>query len=526
MSDAIYLRKSRKDLEAEAHGEGETLARHKAALLENARRLGRTITEIYAEIVTGDSIAARPEMQRLLRDVEAGKFDAVHVMEVERLARGDSLDQGLVARAFKYSGTLIVTPLKIYDPENEYDEEYFEFGLFMSRRELKTITRRQQRGRVASVKEGKWPANKAPYGYRRVKLQGQKGWTLEPVEDEAEVVRRVFRWFTDGFAAPDGTVRRLGVSLIVRRLNEGGSRPAMGGDWTNAVVRDMLRNPAYAGWVRWGYRPAKKTIVDGEVRITSGRAAPDDVILAKGLHPAIITQETFDRAQELLARNPSRPGPKQVAMKNPLSGLIICGGCGRAMVRRPYQNGRRDSLMCTYTSCSTVSSDLSAVEAALLDALRVWYAEMSAGDFSAGEASDELTVAQGRVAGYKKELDRLRKQISRAYDLVEQGVYTPEVFLQRSRDLSASIEAAERAQAEAEQDEARLRASIEARQLQVPHLRHVLDAYSADLSPEEKNALLRTVLDHVEYTKTNRERWGNGSDMRLKLYPAIPYKPH
>ena len=114
MADAIYLRKSRKDLEAEAHGDGETLARHRAALLANAKRMGRNVTEIYAEVVSGDSIAARPEMQRLMKDVEAGMYDAVHVMEVERLARGDSLDQGLVARAFKYSGTLIITPVKTY----------------------------------------------------------------------------------------------------------------------------------------------------------------------------------------------------------------------------------------------------------------------------------------------------------------------------------------------------------------------------------------------------------------------------
>ena len=46
-----------------------------------------------------------------------------------------------------------MTPAKIYDPNNEFDEEYFEFGLFMSRREYKTIKKRLQRGRVSSAKE-------------------------------------------------------------------------------------------------------------------------------------------------------------------------------------------------------------------------------------------------------------------------------------------------------------------------------------------------------------------------------------
>lgn len=525
MPDAIYLRKSRKDLEAESHGDGETLARHKAALLANAQRLGRTVTEIYAEIVTGDSIAARPEMQRLMADVEAGKYDAVHVMEVERLARGDSLDQGLVARAFKYSGTLIVTPLKIYDPNNEYDEEYFEFGLFMSRRELKTITRRQQRGRVASIHEGKWPYNKSPYGYDRVKLDGQKGWTLRP-NAEADTVRSIFRWYTDGFTAADGAAERLGVSKIVRRLNESGVPSRSGKDWTPGTVRDILYNPVYAGWVRWGFRPSTKKIVDGRVVISNPRAKAEDVTVVKGLHEALVSQDTFDRAQEFLAKNRSRPGPKQVSMKNPLSGLVICGGCGRAMVRRPYGNGYPDGLICPYTSCGTVGSTLATVEKALLDALRVWYAEQSAGEPERSTFADDLALTESRLAALRDELDRLRSQLTRAYEFVEQGVYTSDVFLTRSRALAEQIEDAERAIAETEKEQTRLQLTIANQQEQLPRLKNVLDAYTDDLTPEEKNTLLRTVLDKVVYTKTTRERWASGSDMQLHLYPRLPFPSH
>ena len=61
----------------------------------------------------------------------------------------------MVSNAFQYSGAKIITPQKIYDPNNEFDEEYFEFGLFMSRREYKTINRRLQRGREISTQEGK-----------------------------------------------------------------------------------------------------------------------------------------------------------------------------------------------------------------------------------------------------------------------------------------------------------------------------------------------------------------------------------
>ena len=114
---------------------------------------------------------SRPEITKLLHEVENGIWDGVIVMEIERLARGATIDQGIVAQAFQLSGTKIITPLKTYDPENEFDEEYFEFGLFMSRREYKTINRRIQNGRKAAANEGRYIASVAPLGYRRIKLK-------------------------------------------------------------------------------------------------------------------------------------------------------------------------------------------------------------------------------------------------------------------------------------------------------------------------------------------------------------------
>ena len=153
---AIYLRKSREDMEAEKYGEGETLARHEKILTTLAEKRNLTIGKIYKEVVSGETISERQEMQKLLRDVENEKWTGVLVVEVERLARGDTADQGRVSKAFQYSHTKIITPVKTYDPDNEFDEEYFEFGLFMSRREYKTINRRLQRGRELSCQEGKF----------------------------------------------------------------------------------------------------------------------------------------------------------------------------------------------------------------------------------------------------------------------------------------------------------------------------------------------------------------------------------
>ena len=244
----IYLRKSRSDLEAEAHGEGETLSRHEHTLLELAKRQHLNVTDIYREVVSGDTIAARPMMQRVLSEVEQGVWSGVLVMEVERLARGDTIDQGIIAQTFKFSGTKIITPIKTYDPDNEFDEEYFEFGLFMSRREYKIINRRLQRGRLASAKEGKWPSGLAPFGYRRVKLKNEKGCSLEPIEEQAAIVRMIFDLYTVGLQDEDGSARPLSLGSIATRLNDMHIPSPSGSQWAESPFAESSRIRRTSAW--------------------------------------------------------------------------------------------------------------------------------------------------------------------------------------------------------------------------------------------------------------------------------------
>jgi len=134
---AIYLRKSRADLEAESRGEGETLAKHKKALLKVAKQLQLNIVRIREEIVSGESLLYRPEMQELLKEVQAHEYDAVLVMDMDRLGRGNMQEQGLILETYRQSKTKIITPRKIYDLEDEWDEEYSEFEAFMAPTDIK-----------------------------------------------------------------------------------------------------------------------------------------------------------------------------------------------------------------------------------------------------------------------------------------------------------------------------------------------------------------------------------------------------
>lgn len=517
----IYLRKSRADREAEARGEGETLARHERILLGLAKNRGYSVGAIYREIVSGETISARPVMQQLLREVEAGSWDGVLVVEVERLARGDTIDQGVVSRAFQYSDTKIITPTKTYDPDNEFDEEYFEFGLFMSRREYKTIKRRLNAGRIASVKEGKYCGNKPPYGYERVKLRNEKGFTLQPVPEQAEVVKMIYSWYSGE------TSDRIGVAKIVRKLNDMGIKSASGKDWTPISVQTILSNPVYAGMVRWNGRKTVKTIQDGVVVRSRPRSKEEDVLLYPGRHPAIISKELYDTVRQIRMKNPPRPIGIEKTIKNPLAGIVYCSKCGRAMVRRPYQKkGQEDTLMCPYTSCPTVSSKLSLVERAVLNGIRDLVDEYSLNnDVSGPDVNDTVKSKESLILGKERELEKLNNQKMKQYDLLEQGVYTTEIFLERSNAIAEEIrscqESIEHLKEEIEHD----KELIAQRSAFIPKCENLLEIYW-DLDTATKNKMLKELIEKVNYTKDTKNAFCRGDEITfaLDIFPKIQSK--
>lgn len=522
----LYLRKSRADMEAEAHGEGETLARHERILMDYANKHKLNITKIYKEVVSGETITARPVMQQLLSDVEKGMWSGVLVMEVERLARGDTIDQGLVAQTFKYSGTKIITPIKVYDPNNEFDEEYFEFGLFMSRREYKTINRRLQAGRIQSVKEGKWVGNKTPYGYKRVKLLGQKGYTLEVVPEEAAVVRMIFELYTIGEEQQDGSLKRLGSTLIANKLNHMKIPPAVAEKWGPARILEVLRNPVYIGKIRWNHRPGVKKMQDGIITIERPRADEGAYLLYDGLHEAIIDEELFYKTQDYLKNHKPKPAPNKKPIKNPLSSIIVCGLCGAKMVRRPYPNRTPDTLICPASGCKNISSYLSFVENRVLISLQQWlndYKLKLSIEIRENISNNEIEVKKLNIKRLEDEIKVLNKQMNNIHDFLEQGIYSTETFLERSKiindkltELKANLKVLNK---ELEEDTKVQRSIIEF----IPKVEHVLEVYDHVEDPEVKNALLEEVISKAVYTKTERVgKDKNFDNFELIVYPRIP----
>jgi DNA invertase Pin-like site-specific DNA recombinase len=466
----MYLRKSRADMEAEARGEGETLSRHRKMLLETAKKMKLNITAEYKEIVSGDSIVARPQMQALLADVAESKYAGVLVVEIERLARGDTIDQGVVAHAFKSSSTKIITPIKVYDPENEFDEEYFEFSLFMSRREYKTINRRMQTGRLASVKEGNYIGTGVPYGYKKTSPE-PKVHTLEIIEAEAEIVKLIYKLYLDG----------KGCRAIASELNRLQIAPQKNQYLEVSSIKKILKNPLYSGKVRWKNKASGETVYDGK-------------------HEAIISAPIFEAAQDKRINNPAAKLHQNDILHNYYSGILYCSNCEHQMRRRVTASG--EYLLCRYRTCKglVVGSTMRAVDEAVICAFRFRISELEKLQKYGGVAKIEVEVDKNKPL--YAELERLQKQQNKLHDLLEQDVYDTGTFLKRSKAITVRM-----SKIKAELDKS---VNIQAQkpvqftpERSIFALRNIIDNFDT-VGADEKNRLLKSAVRRIYYSKTEK----------------------
>lgn len=511
---AIYLRKSREDIESEKYGEGETLARHEKILTTLASTRNLTIGKIYREVVSGETISERKEMQKLLKDVENEKWTGVLVVEVERLARGDTADQGRVSKAFKYSHTKIITPVKTYDPDNEFDEEYFEFGLFMSRREYKTINRRLQRGREVSVSEGKFVGNIAPFGYDRVKLKDSKGYSLSVNQYEAPIVKEIFRLYT---------FESNTINSVARQLNAMNLKPRISDEWTVSSIKDILSNPTYIGKIVWNRRKQKKKTKNGHLIIS--RPRNQDYLIYDGLHEPIIDSKTWELVQEKRKQNtPKVKHSNQI--QNPLVGLVFCEKCGKSMQRRPYTKANKpEALICSNSKCDNVSSKLYIVENKIIESLKIWLKNYKIDyDIKDNSNAENNKIIEKSIVTTKKELEKENTKLNKIYDFLESGIYSKDEFINRSKDIKDNIVSLESKLKEYNELLNKNTKIQNEKETMIPKLENIIDLYDKLETAEDKNILLKSIIAKITYLKTEKsiKKDSDPTNFELQIYPKAP----
>lgn len=481
----IYLRKSRQDDPTQTVE--EVLAKHEAMLQEHSEReFGGRIPEenIYREVVSGESIDDRVEIKKVLSRIEDPDIKGVLVVEPSRLSRGDLSDCDRIIKAFRFSSSLICTPMMTYNLENKLERKFFQDELLRGNDYLEYTKEILFRGRVAAVKRGCYLGNTPPYGYRKIKIG--RDHTLEIVEDEAEVVRLVFDLYTK---------EQLTPFRIAQRLNSMGVPAPRCEAWKKDTIRWMVRNRHYIGKVVWNKVKDTQVLENGEVVVKRLSQLEEDVIVAEGKQPAIIDMDTWNAAQALVARNPrvKHTWP----LKNPYSTILVCGRCGGAMVIHPYKKAE-DRYECRAARSAGrcyKSVKYRELNEAIIFALE--NSELPALQLKIKNDDGNAVKIQKRLlAKLEKQMEDYREQEDKQYELLETGKYTQDLFDRRNAALRAKMEDCQKQIYQARSSMPENVDYTERAETLTSAIKMLKDP---DATAEEKNRLLKAIVEKIEF---------------------------
>ena len=332
---AIYARVS-----SERQREENTIASQTASLIEFAKSHDLEVPKEWVFEDEGYSGATleRPGLERV-RDLAAeGQIQMVLAYSPDRLSRKYAY-QILLIEEFARHGVETVF-VKSPQGDSAEDQLLVQFQGMIAEYERAQILERSRRGKRHRAQAGEVSVmSGAPYGYRYIRKTDEVPAAYVVDEAEAGVVRRVYQMYT---------IEGLSIGEITRRLNTEGVPARKAGRWERSVVWGVLRNPAYCGVACFG-----KTRISARTRVmrpqrrrgtttpstTAGHQRPREEWIEIPV-PALVTEESFARAQELLYQNKIRSRRRTIA-PSVVQGLVSCAKCGYALSRTSTQTSAR-----------------------------------------------------------------------------------------------------------------------------------------------------------------------------------------
>lgn len=405
----------------------------------------------------------RAGFQRLLRDMTAGKFDVVVVIDQDRLTRSEDLrERGEILGAFQRAGVkiAIASTGQLLDLTSSMGDLMSGLQAFFSAEENRKRRERTVRGKIEAAMKGRKPAGPTLYGYRYDRSTGE--WSID--EGEAAIVRELYRRTAAG-----DSCYALSQEMNVRKV-----RRARGGAWQRDRVWKIVTNPAYRG----EYVAHKERQLVVKV-------------------PAIVSDETWAATQRGLAlrRTVPRPAAKHV---NLCQGIAVCAMCGDRMRITGNSKGTRyyvcrSKLTSGWRTCpgrmfrveTTDDRVWGEVVRFLRD--RRWLASTARyGQTQTPQSRQELATIEGKLA----HLERAQGDILTAY---QQGSIPESVF----RRALANYETASKV-LRTELDLARGRASAAAEDvIELQDLRRTIKRLRERIertTPRERQEIMRRLV--------------------------------
>jgi DNA invertase Pin-like site-specific DNA recombinase len=327
----VYLRQS-SEKQVRQNTESQRLQYDMA---ERIRGLGwQEVEVINSDLGTSAAIGAvyREGFERVLSSVALGEVGIVVSREVSRLSRTDK-DWCRLVEVCQIFGTLIGDEQQVYDLSYLDDQLVLGIKGTLSVIELKVLRQRMQAGQESKARRGEL-FKRLPVGYikdatGKVVLHSDRR-VVEAIQlaftkfRELWSVRQTFQWFRDhDVELPANPIR--GTRLVWKIPSQ-------------SLVRDILRNPFYAGAYVWGRRPVETLLIEGRLRKRQAayRRPEDCRVFIPGHHPGYIDWAAYQENQRMTRRNSvnwqaDESMPAIRAGQGLLVGLLRCGHCGRKL---------------------------------------------------------------------------------------------------------------------------------------------------------------------------------------------------
>lgn len=479
---ALYLRKSRADSD-------EDLAKHRAILIELCTKHNYKYVE-YAEIGTSDSIDMREKMLELLRDIEDDMYDAVCVVDYDRLGRGDQGEQDRIRKAFQKSGTLIITPDKVYDLNNDSDDTYIDFKGFLARQEYKMISRRLRQGKKVGAKLGQWTNGTPPYPYEYQSIK-PKGVTV----NKEKLVH--YRYMIESILSGKST------TAIANELNKQHIPAARGGVWHSGQIYRLVLDEVHLGYIVSG-----KSAGDGHKR-KKPNSKPlqslnrEDWIIVEGSHEAVKTLEEHEQIKELLITRQNIPyrGRESVYA---LSNLVKCGLCGHthSFLTKPTEV----VLMkpCWYkdpygVKCTNKGVKLSVIEELVLSEVNHYKDHFLIENNEAEVKQKGVLLLQ--LTGMEQQLNKYQKALDVINESYEMGDISRTEWLSRREKRNNDIRTIQSTISEIKRQLKSL--ELVKSEDKLANIEAFLESIEAVASPKERNELYSMIIDKIIWTRTS-----------------------
>ena len=373
MKVAVYVRVSTE----EQAREGYSISAQKERLTAYCMSQGWEIVNFYVDDGYSAKNMDRPELKRMLKHIQEGIIECVLVYRLDRLTRS-VLDLYKLLELFEKHNCKFKSATEVYDTTTAMGRMFITIVAALAQWERENLGERVRMGMQEKARQGKWVPNQAPYGYD-IDLENDK---LTINAFEASVVRRIFDLYLSG----------MGTSKIAATLNQEGIKTKNNAIWRSFSIRYILRNPLYAGKIRWNVRVNNDQYFEVKTEAV----------------PAIISEETFAKVQKILDAR-KKKHPRTATSEYIFSGVARCARCGGPLY------GKRNARNVKFYGCLNHRNgicDMPSFKEEYLEARFLEYlSRIDIREEAAAQATIEETNEQEQeIREIEKELEAIEKR--------------------------------------------------------------------------------------------------------------------